>query len=125
MISNILLFIIIYIIVYVIYYFAVIRKYKVKRKKKRKKELKELVEISILKNFYKVDTDKLKYNWLINVCSLVSCLDISILVYFIGFVKNGLIQILLILIFTIPIIFLSFYILSLICKRKLRKDDKK
>lgn len=122
MLTNMFIFILIYIVTYIIYYFVIIRKYKKKNKRKRKKELKELVEISLLENYYKVDISKVNYNNLLNVCSMVSSFDISVLVFFLGFLKSGILQIVISLLIVIPLIFVSYYIVSLIYKRK---DDKK
>ncbi len=127
MLNNLMLFMLIYIIVLIIYYFVIIRKYKIKKKNKKKritKKKKELVEISLLEHFYKLDISKLNYNKLLNICLFVSSFDISILVYFIGFVKESLLQIIITMVVVIPVIFASYYIVDKIYELILRKDDK-
>jgi hypothetical protein len=55
---------------------------------KGKKEKKELLEISYLKAKYDLDFNKIPYNQLLQICSITSCFDISVIVTIISFIDS-------------------------------------
>ena len=112
------LFIMIFIIVLLIYE-LIFNKYKENKKKKRKK-LKNAypLEVLIMSSFYKIDIDKVNYNKFLNVLASVSSFDIALIVSIVSLVDNGILEILLALVLVLPIIFLSYYIVSLFYRKK-------
>lgn len=105
MLKELLVFVIIYLVVFLIYYYFIAKKYIKKRKK-------ELVEIILLHDLYSVDVSKYSKKKLIIMCSLISSLIISLLVFFIGYIKSGIYQMILLLILIIPSILLIYYLFS-------------
>lgn len=127
-IITISLFIITFIIVFIIYNLTFIREYKRNRKLKKGKEVKpkkEPVEISLLKNYYKVDISKLSYASLLRRIAFVSSFDISLIVTTACITKLGLLQILISCIIIFPVIYISYWLFAKLLKRKIRKKDMK
>ena len=108
--KQVILFLLTFIFVFLFYQIFIIRKAKIKKEKKSKKKLfkkkknnkgkedilpKKPMEIKLLESKYKLDLDKINYNRLLLVVSLVSSLDISILVTLVLIIDNYLLQILL------------------------------
>ncbi len=122
------LFIITFIIVFIIYNFIFIRDYNQARKLKKGKTTKlkkEPVEVSLLKNYYKVDVYKLKYTSLLRRIAFVSSFDISVVVTTACITKLGLLQILIACIIIFPVIYISYWLLAKSLNRKIRKQEKK
>lgn len=121
--KQVILFLLTFIFVFLFYQIFIIRKAKIKKGKKSKKKLfkkkknnkgkedilpKKPMEIKLLESKYKLDLDKINYNRLLLVVSLVSSLDISILVTLVLIIDNYLLQILLALVLAFPLILLSY-----------------
>ena len=121
--KQVILFLLTFIFVFLFYQIFIIRKAKIKKEKKSKKKLfkknknnkgkedilpKKPMEIKLLESKYKLDLDKINYNRLLLVVSLVSSLDISILVTLVLIIDNYLLQILLALVLAFPLILLSY-----------------
>ena len=122
------LFIITFIIVFIIYNFIFIRDYNQARKLKKGKTTKlkkEPVEVSLLKNYYKVEVYKLKYTSLLRRIAFVSSFDISVVVTTACITKLGLLQILIACIIIFPVIYISYWLLAKSLNRKIRKQEKK
>ena len=113
------LFIMIFIIVLLIYE-LIFNKYKTRKNNKKKKKLKNAypLEVLIMSSFYKIDIDKVNYNKFLNVLASVSSFDIALIVSIVSLVDNGILEILLALVLVLPIIFLSYYIVSLFYRKK-------
>ena len=111
---EILLFFICYVIVLIIYEMFIVipmKKYKSGkiRKSKLKKEKSDPVEIKYLIFKYGLDIDKVNYNQLLRIISLVSSFDITIVVSIISLVDEYILQMLLAILLVIPIFFF-FYV---------------
>ena len=119
MLEFIKLFFIIFILVLLIYE-LIFNKYKTRKNNKKKKKLKNNypLEVLIMSSFYKIDINKVNYNKFLNILACVSSFDIALIVSIVSLVDNGLLQILLALILVLPIIFLSYYIVSLFYRKK-------
>ena len=117
------LFIVIFILVLLLYELIVFRKYKSKKKSRRKKK-EYPMELLILKNFYKVEVEKLSFNKMLHVLAVVSSFDIALIVSIVGLIDNGILQIILAMILVLPIIFSSYYLVSLFCKIKIKEKAK-
>ena len=99
--KEIILFIACFILVFICYQVFFIlpmkkyRKNKKNGKKKKIKEKKELAEIRFLVTKYKLDLDKVNYNKLLLVVSLVSSFDITLIVTIITLFDSYLVSFLL------------------------------
>ena len=119
MLEFIKLFFIIFILVLLIYE-LIFNKYKTRKNNKKKKKLKNNypLEVLIMSSFYKIDIDKVNYNKFLNILAYVSSFDIALIVSIVSVVDNGILEILLALVLVLPIIFLSYYIVSLFYRKK-------
>lgn len=112
--KEIILFIACFIVVFICYqvFFVLpMKKYKKNKKKKSKvKEKKELAEIRLLVTKYKLDLDKVNYNKLLLVVSLVSSFDITLIVTIITLFDSYLISFLLAAVLVLPIVMISYWL---------------
>ena len=92
--EELILFGLTYVFVFLIYQIFIICPAK-KRKMKKIKTDKEVFEVKYLVTKYKLDLDKIRYNQLIQICALVSSLDISIAVTIMTLTKNFILEMLL------------------------------
>ena len=114
--EELLLFIMSYVLIFVIYQlFIVIPE---KKRNNKKKSNKELLEIKYLKVKYNLDLKRINYNQLVQICGIVSSLDISIAVYLVTLVKSLFFEILVGFISVFFLIFISYYLVYLFYKRK-------
>ena len=119
------LFVVTFIVVLIIYNFTFVRSYRQERKLKKgkiEKRRKEPVEILLLKNYYKVDISKLKYTSVLKRIAFVSSFDISLIVSVACVTRLGLVQILIACVIIFPVIYVSYWLLAKILKRKKRKE---
>ena len=86
------------------------RKNKKNGKKKKIKEKKELAEIRFLVTKYKLDLDKVNYNKLLLVVSLVSSFDITLIVTIITLFDSYLVSFLLAAVLVLPIVMISYWL---------------
>ena len=111
--KEIILFIACFILVFICYQVFFIlpmkkyRKNKKNGKKKKIKEKKELAEIRFLVTKYKLDLDKVNYNKLLLVVSLVSSFDITLIVTIITLFDSYLVSFLLAAVLVLPIVMIS------------------
>lgn len=127
-IIGVSLFIITFILSFIVYNFTFIRSYKQERKIKKGKSTKprkEPMEILLMKNYYKVDISKLKYTSVLRRIAFVSSFDISLIVSVACVTKLGLLQILIACVIIFPVIYVSYWLLAKVLKRKIRKLEKK
>lgn len=101
-----------YLFVFFIYQIFIIRKAKRKNSKKRP------MEVNYLINKYHVDIKRINYKKLLLIISLVSSLDISILVTIILIFDSYFIKIVIALLLVIPIIVISYHFIGSYYKKK-------
>ena len=119
-IREIILFIITFLLVFLLYRLIIIRK------AKSKKKAKEPREVTYLVSRYKLDLDKVNYKRLLNVVSLVSSLDIALVVTIILLFKNFYLEMIIGFISTLIIILVSYHLVYLVYKKKgMIKDEHK
>ena len=104
--NEIILFLMTYLFVFFIYQIFIIRKAKRKNSKKRP------MEVNYLINKYHVDIKRINYKKLLLIISLVSSLDISILVTIILIFDSYFIKIVIALLLVIPIIVISYHFIG-------------
>lgn len=114
--EEIILFIACFIVVFICYqviFIIPMKKYRKSTKngkKKKIKEKKELAEIRFLVTKYKLDLDKVNYNKLLLVVSLVSSFDITLIVTIITLFDSYLISFLLAAVLVLPIVMISYWL---------------
>lgn len=122
--KEIILFIACFIVVFICYQVFFIlpmkkyRKNKKNGKKKKIKEKKELAEIRFLATKYKLDLDKVNYNKLLLVVSLVSSFDITLIVTIITLFDSYLVSFLLAAILVLPIVMISYWLVYKFYEKK-------
>ena len=122
--KEIILFIACFIVVFICYQvFFVLpmkkyRKNKKNGKKKNIKEKKELAEIRFLVTKYKLDLDKVNYNKLLLVVSLVSSFDITLIVTIITLFDSYLVSFLLACVLVLPIVMISYWLVYKFYEKK-------
>ena len=114
--EELLLFIMSYVLIFVIYQLFIV--IPAKKRNNKKKSNKELLEIKYLKVKYNLDLKRINYNQLVQICGIVSSLDISIAVYLVTLVKSLFFEILVGFISVFFLIFISYYLVYLFYKRK-------
>lgn len=115
--QEFILFVLTFIFVLIIYEIFVVSKTK-KRKAKGEDNNREPIEIVYLSKRYNIDLDKVNYNQLLQIISLVSSLDIAIVVSFIMIPKNFILAILIGFVSCIGSIILSYHLVYLFYKKK-------
>lgn len=122
--KEIILFIACFILVFICYQVFFIlpmkkyRKNKKNGKKKKIKEKKELAEIRFLVTKYKLDLDKVNYNKLLLVVSLVSSFDITLIVTIITLFDSYLVSFLLAAVLVLPIVMISYWLVYKLYEKK-------
>lgn len=122
--KEIILFIACFIVVFICYQVFFIlpmkkyRKNKKNGKKKKIKEKKELAEIRFLVTKYKLDLDKVNYNKLLFIVSLVSSFDITLIVTIITLFDSYLVSFLLAAILVLPIVMISYWLVYKFYEKK-------
>lgn len=122
--KEIILFIACFILVFICYQvFFVLpmkkyRKNKKNGKKKKIKEKKELAEIRLLVTKYKLDLDKVNYNKLLLVVSLVSSFDITLIITIITLFDSYLVSFLLAAVLVLPIVMISYWLVYKFYEKK-------
>lgn len=114
--EELLLFIMSYVLIFVIYQLFIV--IPAKKRNNKKKSNKELLEIKYLEVKYNLDLKRINYNQLVQICGIVSSLDISIAVYLVTLVKSLFLEILVGFISVFFLIFISYYLVYLFYKRK-------
>ena len=114
---EVILFIMTFITVFIVYQLFIVSK----RKKVKKKYP---MEVNYLIYKYKIDIDKVNYKKLLRVISVISSLDISILVTIVLLFDSYLLQIIVALLLVIPIIMISYgFIGRYYVKKGMIKDE--
>lgn len=116
--EQIVLFIMTYTVVFFVYQIFIVRKAKRKNSKKRP------MEINYLIKKYNIDIEKVNYKNLLMLISLISSLDISIIVTISLLFDNYFLEILSAFILAIPIIMISYsFVGKYYSKRGMMKDE--
>lgn len=115
--EELVLFGMTYLFVFIIYQIFIVNPAK-KRKKKNNKTEKEMFEVRYLVTKYKLVLDKISYNQLIQMCALISSLDISIAVSIMTLTNNFLLEMLLGFGSIFILIFISYHMVYLFYKKK-------
>lgn len=110
--KEIILFLLTYLFIFLIYQVFIIRKAKRKNSKKRP------MEVNYLINKYHIDIKKINYKKLLLIISLVSSLDISILVTLVLIFDSYFLKIIVALLLVIPIIVISYYFIGSYYRKK-------
>lgn len=110
--KEILLFLMTYVFVFLIYQIFIVNKSKRKNSKKMPMEIKYLISV------YKIDMNKINYKRLLLLISLVSSLDISIIVTLVLVFNSYFVKLIVALLITIPIIIFSYYLVGNYYKKK-------
>lgn len=120
LIKELILFLIAFIIVFLLYRIIIVRRAKSKKKPK------EPLEVTYLVNKYKLDLEKVSYKRLLNVISIVSALDIALVVSIIVLLKSFILEMIVGFISTLVIILASYHLVYLVYKKKgMIKDESK
>lgn len=90
----------------------------IRRKRKNNKKYRDPIEVSYLVNKYKLDIEKINYNRLLWIISIVSSFDIALIVTVIMLLKNFILEIIIGFLFTMFIIIFSYYFVYLYYKKK-------
>ncbi len=111
-IQELILFLLSFIFVFLLYQLIIVRRAKSKKKKK------EPFEVTYLVGKYNLDLKKVNYNKLLRIISLVSSLDIALVVTLILLFDNFLVEIIVGFIATLVTIITSYHLVYLGYKRK-------
>jgi len=114
--EELVLFILTFIFVFIIYEIFIIAPQK--KKKMLDKNTKEIVEIKYLITRYNLDLKKIDYNQLLQICGIVSSLDIALVVGIVAHVHGLIIELLVGIFSALIIIILSYHLIYLFYKKK-------
>ena len=114
--EELVLFLLSYLFVFFLYQIFVVAR--AKRSDKKGKKRKDTIEVSYLVRQYHLDLEKVNYNQLLQIIAIVSSFDIALIVSIIGVFNNYILSIVGGFLFTLIIIFLSYYLVYLFYKKK-------
>ncbi len=106
------LFILTFLFIFIIYELLLVRK--CKKDKRRKKP----IEVQYLENRYHLNLNKVNYKRLLNIVSLVSALDISLVVTIVSLLNNMYLQLAVAFLAIFVVILVSYSIVGTIYKKK-------
>ncbi len=89
-----------------------------KKKRQLNKEKKEIIEIRYLVARYNLNLKKVDYNQLLQICGIVSSIDIALVVSLVAYVHGLLLELLVGFGSAIVIILLSYHLVYLFYKKK-------
>ena len=134
--EQVALFFMTYIFVFILYRFFIIRKTKEKKQKKkrfikfkknkktRKTKNTKPIEVSLLETKYNLDLEKIDYDKLLLIISLVSSLDITIIITLVLIFNSYVFKVLVGFILTFPVILVSYEFIGRYYKKKgMTKND--
>ena len=110
-----ILFLMTFVFLFIIYQilFVIPAKKNVDKKKK-----KELLEIRYLKSRYPLDFNKISYNQILQICAIVSSLDMAIAVTVVSLIDSFLWEIVVGFVTVCILIFVSYHLVYLFYKKK-------
>lgn len=109
---ELILFFMTFVVVFLIYQLFIVRKYK------KIKNKKQLPEISYLVNKYHIDLNKINYNKLLNIVSIVSSFDIALLVSVSLLTESIFMEMVIALVLAVPTIIISYSFIGRYYKKK-------
>lgn len=109
--TEVVVFSLTFLLVLLIYELILVRKCKNDKKGKRP------IEVQYLVNCYNLDLKRINYKKLLNIISIVSSLDIAIVVTLIGLTDNFWLEIIIGCFLTVFLILISYYIVGKIYKK--------
>ena len=112
MLQELIFFIMTFLLAFIVYEIFIVRKSK--KDKRRKKP----IEVNYLINKYNLDIDKLNYKKLLNIISLVSAFDISLVVTIVSLLDNFYMQLMVGFVLIMALILVSYDIVGRIYKKK-------
>ena len=126
LIKYLLLFLIFFVVIYTLYYFFVvnpqIRLLKGKTKiTKRKKNLP--TEIILLRDYYKIDINKIGLIKILRILNFINALILSLLVLVVIPIDKVYLKIAILVILILPTIWFTYYFIAKYLKFLERKDD--
>ncbi len=110
--KQFVLFVLIFLFILLIYQMFILKRYK------KGKTKKQLSEVNYLIYRYHIDMKKVNYQRLLNVISIVSSLDITVLVAITFLFDSTFIQLLVALLLTVPIVMVSYGFIGRYYKKK-------
>ena len=110
--KQFVLFVLIFLFILLIYQMFILKRYK------KEKTKKQLSEVNYLIYRYHIDMKKVNYQRLLNVISIVSSLDITVLVAITFLFDSTFIQLLVALLLTVPIVMVSYGFIGRYYKKK-------
>jgi hypothetical protein len=113
------IFLVSFLLVYSLYYGFIRRPFI--RARKKQKEKKMPADLSIIKHFYKVDVEKVGYNYCLRLLNITNSLLISIIVLIIIGFKYYVIKMIIAAALVIPAVWFSYMLVAKIIKGKERK----
>ncbi len=117
--QELILFLMSFVLVFIIYQIFIIIPVKRSRTSKKKNVVKkDPLEIKYLSAMYGLNLKKVNYNQLLQICAIVSSLDISICVSLIGLVNGLLTELFVGFISIVALIYVSYYFVYLFYKKK-------
>ena len=93
------------------------------RARKKQKEKKIPADVSIMKNYFKIDFDKIGYNTALRLLNFVNAFLVALITTLIVGLKGYVIQMIVAALLVFPLILGSYWLVSRIFKRKERKID--
>ena len=121
--KYVLMFIIFFIVAYIVYYFFVTNGQikSIRGKTKKKKELS--AELIFLRDYYKIDIEKIGIIKILRIVNFVNALMISILVFSVIQINQTWLKFIIILVVLVPAIWATYYFLAKYLKHLERKID--
>ena len=117
--QELILFLMSFVLVFIIYQIFIIIPVKRSRTSKKKNVVKkDPLEVKYLSAMYGLNLKKVNYNQLLQICAIVSSLDISICVSLIGLVNGLLTELFVGFISIVALIYVSYYFVYLFYKKK-------
>ena len=117
--QELILFLMSFVLVFIIYQIFIIIPVKRSHTSKKKNVVKkDPLEVKYLSAMYGLNLKKVNYNQLLQICAIVSSLDISICVSLIGLVNGLLTELFVGFISIVALIYVSYYFVYLFYKKK-------
>ena len=108
-----------FVIVYFGYYGFIRRPFI--RARKKQKEKKMPADLSIMKNYYKIDVEKIGYNYCLRLLNFVNAFLVAIMMMIVIGFKYYVLQMIIAAALVIPTVWFSYVLVAKILKKKERK----
>lgn len=114
--EELVLIVLTFVFVLIIYEIFIITP--IKKKKEQNNSYREIIEIKYLVTKYNLDLKKVDYNQLLQICGIVSSLDIALVVSLVAYVHGLVLELIVGFSSATIIILLSYHIVYLFYKKK-------